>query len=474
VPGNSGIISFLDIQATSCIIVWTAATDDKTSQSDLQYKLLRSTAANISNVTDAEANGTVVLDWAANTTLVTDTGLTAETDYYYNVLVKDEAENVAAYTISSQSTIDGTPPLPGNSGTITASDVSWTSLTLDWTRATDNVSHWSDLTYKVFRSGTPNISTATDAEANGTVVFDWAADISGTTVLGLLPSNTYYFNVVVRDEAANAAAYTMISQASVAERVYWTDIGTSPYSIQSANLDGSQVQGVITTGAWPAHDLEIDVYGLKMYWTDSDGCIRRANLDGTDIEDIITGIYYPHGIALDLDAGKMYWTHSGLHRANLDGSASEFLVDPSTTYAAHDVELDTSAGKMYWTMIIPGWIQRANLDGTNMEDVLTGLATPTGIALDVQAGKIYWTETPTSGTNRIRRANLDGSGAEDLVQSGLRIQGLALDLVAGKIYWTNYATGTIHRANLDGSGVEDLVTGLSAPLAIALALSPSG
>lgn len=440
----------------------------------MQYRLLRSTAANISNVTDAEANGTVVLDWTANTTLATDTGLTAETAYYYNVLVKDEAENVAAYTISSQSTLDGTPPLPGNSGTITASNVSWTSLTLNWTRASDNVSHWSDLTYKVFRSGTPNISTATDAEANGTVILDWAADISGTAVLGLLPSNTYYFNVVVRDEAANAAAYTMLSQASVAERIYWTDIGSYPYTIQCANLDGSGMEGVTTTGASPSYDLEIDAYGLKMYWTDSDASIKRANFDGTGIENIVTGIPYPHGIALDLIAGKIYWTHSGLHRANLDGSEIEFLVDPSTTYAAHDVELDTSAGKMYWTMIIPGWIQRANLDGTGMEDVLTGLTNPTGIALDFQAGKIYWTEAPATGTNRIRRANLNGTGMEDLVLSATRIQGLALDLVAGKIYWTGYAAGNIHRANLDGSGIEDLVTGLSGPLAIALALSPSG
>ena len=54
--------------------------------------------------------------------------------------------------------------------------------------------------------------------------------------------------------------------------------------------------------------------------------------------------------------------------------------------------------------------------------------TPTGIALDLGSGKMYWTDR---GTDKIQRADLDGSNVEDLVTSGLSGPfGIALDLPA--------------------------------------------
>ena len=52
---------------------------------------------------------------------------------------------------------------------------------------------------------------------------------------------------------------------------------------------------------------------------------------------------------------------------------------------------------------------------------------------DADAGKVYWTDR---GTDKIQRANLDGRGVEDLVIPRLIApEGLALDLGAGKMYW---------------------------------------
>ena len=39
--------------------------------------------------------------------------------------------------------------------------------------------------------------------------------------------------------------------------------------------------------------------------------------------------------------------------------------------------------KMYWTNISTGKIQRADLNGSNIEDLVTGLRNPVGIALDL-------------------------------------------------------------------------------------------
>ena len=79
--------------------------------------------------------------------------------------------------------------------------------------------------------------------------------------------------------------------------------------------------------------------------------------------------------------------------------------------------------------------------------------------------KIYWTD---QGTRRIRRAELDGTEVEDLVTGLGNPVGLAMDVGEGKIYWTDASEDKIQRANLDGSEVEDLVTeGLSHPTGLA-------
>ena len=68
-----------------------------------------------------------------------------------------------------------------------------------------------------------------------------------------------------------------------------------------------------------------------------------------------------------------------------------------------------------------------------------------------------------TGGGKIQRANLNGTNGEDVVPELATAQGIALDLSRGKMYWTNSGVGKIQRANLDGSNIEDILTGLDAP-----------
>ena len=253
-------------------------------------------------------------------------------------------------------------------------------------------------------------------------------------------------------------------------KIYWGDV-----IIQRANLDGTNVEDLVTTEI-TLEGIALDVSGGKMYWMDSDeGKIQRANLDGTNVEDLITdGLRSPRGIALDVSGGKMYWIDSSedkIQRANLDGTQVEDLVT-SGLRSPRGIALDVSGGKMYWIDSSEDKIQRANLDGTNMEDLVTsGLRSPRGIALDVSGGKMYWTD---SSEDKIQRANLDGTQVEDLITDGLRSpRGIALDVSGGKMYWTDSSEDKIQRANLDGTQVEDLITGVGS-WSIALDVSRGG
>ena len=164
-------------------------------------------------------------------------------------------------------------------------------------------------------------------------------------------------------------------------------------------------------------------------------------------------------------AWKLYWAEGGsikIQRSNLDGSGVEDLVT-SGLAAPSDIALDVAGGKMYWTEPFGEKIRRSNLDGSGVEDLVTRAELAVAIALDVAGGKMYWTEPST-----IRRSNLDGSGVEDLVTRGEVPFGIALDVSRGKMYWTDSGTEKIQRSNLDGSGVEDLVTRSVVPFRIAL------
>ena len=226
----------------------------------------------------------------------------------------------------------------------------------------------------------------------------------------------------------------------------------------------------LVTGLRNPSGLALDASAGKLYWSDSGtDKIQRSNLDGSEVEDLVTsGLRHPSGLALDAVAGKLYWTDYGtdrIQRANLDGSEVEDVV--TDLRSPLGLALDAAAGKLYWADYGTDKIQRSNLDGTEVEDlVTTGLRVPRGLALDASAGKLYWSD---SGTDKIQRANLDGTEVEDVIASGLDVpRGLALDASAGKLYWTDSGTDKIQRSNLNGSEVEDVVTGLHTPARLAL------
>ena len=233
----------------------------------------------------------------------------------------------------------------------------------------------------------------------------------------------------------------------------------------------------------------------KIYWTQTNGVIRRANPDGSDAEDVVTGIGYASGLDIDSSNRKIYWVdhaRNGIQRANFDGTGIETLVSAADTQSPADLALDLSAGKMYWTGYAMNSVRRANLDGSNVEDYITGLSSPNTVVLDVPGNKIYWTSGASTyranlndlsnteelfagttgshatfhpslekmflaGGGSVRCGNLDGSDLQTLVTGLGSPGGIELDIHGGKMYWRDWSTDKIQRANLDGSNVEAVV-----------------
>ena len=124
-------------------------------------------------------------------------------------------------------------------------------------------------------------------------------------------------------------------------KIYWTS-GTTPGGIdriQRANLNGSVVEDLLLTGGVAVHGIAIDLLNDKMYvpvdyWTAPFANIQRANLDGTGGQTLLSSIGSSaadwRSIALDVPGGKVYFqeqhTGGGILRMNLDGTDVERII----------------------------------------------------------------------------------------------------------------------------------------------------
>ncbi|MBV6457836.1 MAG: hypothetical protein HONBIEJF_00956 [Fimbriimonadaceae bacterium] len=166
-------------------------------------------------------------------------------------------------------------------------------------------------------------------------------------------------------------------------KLYWGDqtLGT----MNRSNLDGSGQEVLFST---PFHrGLEIDAVNGKLYWsttnTELKGEVWRSNLDGTGREVVLTSQdarFKPNKLALDIAGGKIYWTDyvvDIVRRANLDGTQMETIYTPPFNRNPQGITLDLQAGMVYWGQDIEieghtGKIMAARLDGSNPYDFLTG------------------------------------------------------------------------------------------------------
>ncbi len=265
-------------------------------------------------------------------------------------------------------------------------------------------------------------------------------------------------------------AACVLSLPLQAQQLVWTD--DSANVVQSANVDGSNLQTISSGGGAP-RGVAIDQANSHVYWANAIGpnSIFRIDFDGSNQTVVVTG-EAPRGIALDLINSKIYWTDnfSSVDRSDLNGSNIENLISGQS--GNRSIAVDPAGGKMYWTVdSSTDQIFVANLDGTG-SSVLLSTSDPNYVALDLINGKIYWSQQ--NGT-LLQRANLsDGSNIETVADIvGGQTEGIALDPANSFVYFGDSDNGSIRRVNYDGTGLTTIVSGLSSPHALAFIPEPS-
>ena len=227
---------------------------------------------------------------------------------------------------------------------------------------------------------------------------------------------------------------TSLNVDTVGGKVYWSEHGSDGGTIKRANLDGTSTESLVTLPTTP-QSITVDTVRKKLYWGDTfEGKIQSVDLNGENITTIIRFDDIITHIAVDAEGAKLYWADSQLRirRVNPDGTRIETTLTGWESNRSRGVGgIAIADGKIYWTerqnsSIVGGIIYRANLNGTNLETLATPQGTPTGVAVDTVNGKVYW----ANSQGGIQRMDINGGEIENVVYGITAPGGFALGAVS--------------------------------------------
>ena len=189
-----------------------------------------------------------------------------------------------------------------------------------------------------------------------------------------------------------------IAIAPLTGKLYWTNFQGD---IQTCHLDGSNVQTLITGLNSPKH-IAVDTAGSKLYWTDGQERILQADLNGKNIQTFAESSAGTLGhITVAGDhlywTEKVSWTDGKIRRANLQTTDIQRVIALGDS-APVGIAVDGTGSKLYWTDT-QGRIRRANFNGTDIEDVATGLIAPGQLIFGIHVTKDEERAYPAWDTN---------------------------------------------------------------------------
>jgi hypothetical protein len=173
----------------------------------------------------------------------------------------------------------------------------------------------------------------------------------------------------------NSGDFWALFVDQVNQKLYYSE---GNVGIKRSNLDGTNAQLIYPQTTWDWFQrLAINPQDEKLYFNYVNGGIGRIALDGGNYEMLVTGNRDRRAVAIDPEAEKIYWSEDGLptygpadtiKRANLDGTGVETLLTVRDTEIT-SLAVDAAGGKLYfaddhWTTAM---IYRADLSGSNIE-----------------------------------------------------------------------------------------------------------
>ena len=305
---------------------------------------------------------------------------------------------------------------------------------------------WDGTTQRLYLDG-----VEIDSQTPGGVLDDPTGDVrinsSGTEYLnGLLDDCRIYNRALTAEEVAELAdvlRYREFTEAKVSSDDTSITIST-PSDTNEGDLlivavatDGDTSSSLAPPGGEGWTEIDVDDYG----------------------NEVTLGAWWKLADASESSSHQFTWSGGENAYAWMMRFTGHDTDDPINDVATDGESSSTPESPEVTTDVDGCLILRlGGFDDPNITEGSPGLSGHTAITMDgtFMSPKMYWYDQEV---DKIQRANLDGSSIEDLVTAGItNIKAMALDIAGGKMYWADEDVDKIQRANLDGSNIEDLVT----------------
>ncbi|MCH7940201.1 MAG: choice-of-anchor D domain-containing protein, partial [Candidatus Marinimicrobia bacterium] len=229
-----------------------------------------------------------------------------------------------------------------------------------------------------------------------------------TVPISLILVSTGVANLVVTGQNGSALhTYPATAVSSTADNTFTvTNEGETPATSLSISTSGSftdlgtgTCDGLTLLGVGDSCEIHVRFAPATAGIFTAELDVQYNNLQRTLTTTVnLVGLGGLNSIAITPQPGgggggsKIYWANTGLgkiQRSDPDGANVQDVVTGLTS--PEGIAVDSAGGNVYWLGRAAGKIQRADLDGSNVDNVLTGLSSPFFITLDVAGGKMYWT-----------------------------------------------------------------------------------
>ena len=201
--------------------------------------------------------------------------------------------------------------------------------------------------------------------------------------------------------------------------LYWgVKTGANSGEIRRSELTGRNPQ-TIKSGLTNVMGIAVDSSGRRLYWTSASGKIKSMATEGSKrATNILQDLANP--TSLVVSNGYLYWAESRGRIRRVDLTADQKVPVDIATDLGRPLSIVIAKDKIYWVerlSIGRGRLQRASLDGTEIEKLKSFTRdVPVGIAVDGSDNKIYWTRS----TGKIQRTNIAGGFVTDIVTGLMR------------------------------------------------------